>query len=433
MMGKKASGVPVTYIGTTRLVLFLGTQTLSLICSGVTAFALRLWIFDETVSALRMAQLVTCMQLPAVILGRWVARLPARFSSLTLAVAGDLVAITGTCLLAVTTMFGELDISIVFVSVSLLGVGDALQYPAYAALLAALGPASSYGRINGAMSLSRQSGLVLVPAVGGILVVCSELELILLLDILASLTAVITIVVALGSRIERKTVRVEDARHRGATETVDARTPRRVRRLLLHHSSLAVLAGSGGTLLAPLILSSTGNSYEALAAAEASLAAGALLSASVLTRRGVSTASDTPLYWLWGLAGFLLCVAATTRSPFVWCACGFAFSTVFVVVNVGLMTRLQIAAPASQHVKIFSAFQMLTAAGGISTALLMAYAADIATAAHVGEAHTNGLMSGPGAAYAAFVALAGIGTMTASAALSVSWQGITTPRSGRSE
>ena len=158
----------------TFLIIWLG-QFVSRIGTALTRFALLIWLYQQTQSALSVALLGFFAFLPAILVspfaGVWVDRLDRR----KVLILADTAAGLTTLGLLILHSTGSLAVWHLYVLALLTGSFEAFQSPAYMAAVTVLVPKDQYGRAGGLRSLAEHGAQVLSPVLAGLLLLSSPL------------------------------------------------------------------------------------------------------------------------------------------------------------------------------------------------------------------------------------------------------------------
>ncbi len=166
----------------TFLTIWFG-QFISQIGTALTRFALLIWVYRQTGSAMDVALLGFFSFLPAFLVsplaGVWVDRLDRR-KVMLLADAG-----TGLVTIALFALYAAdgLQIWHLYVAQILAGSFESFQNPAYAASTTLLVSKEHYARINGLRSLAQNGALVIAPFLAGMLYAWLGLGSVMLIDL----------------------------------------------------------------------------------------------------------------------------------------------------------------------------------------------------------------------------------------------------------
>jgi DHA3 family macrolide efflux protein-like MFS transporter len=128
--------------------LWLG-QTVSLFGSGLTAFALGVWVFESSGSVTLFAMIGLSAVLPRVLLSPLAGVVVDRWDRRWVMLVSDSVAGLGTLVTACLALSGALELWMVYPLAAVLAGAGTLQWPAYTATTSLLVPKDQLGRANG--------------------------------------------------------------------------------------------------------------------------------------------------------------------------------------------------------------------------------------------------------------------------------------------
>lgn len=166
-------------------------QLISLIGSQLTAFALGVWVYDETHSVLLLALTQMAFSVPFVILSPLAGVLADRWNRRTAMIVSDFGA--GFAVLAAALLFlsGRLEPWMVLPINFVMSSFATLMWPAYTASITLLLPREQYGRANGFVQLGEALPQIAGPALAGALYVTIHLGNLALIDFATYLFSVI--------------------------------------------------------------------------------------------------------------------------------------------------------------------------------------------------------------------------------------------------
>jgi MFS transporter, DHA3 family, macrolide efflux protein len=165
-------------------------QFISLIGSGMTTFALGLWVYGARGAVTDYALLGACAIAPRILLAPWVARIvdsvPRRRVMLATQFAGTLTSLVLLALLATDS----LQIWHVYLAGMALGAAAAFEWPAWSAATTLLVPESQLARAAGLVAVAQGVADVIAPIMAGALLVTIGIGPIIALDAASFLVAV---------------------------------------------------------------------------------------------------------------------------------------------------------------------------------------------------------------------------------------------------
>jgi MFS family permease len=170
-------------------------QLFSVLGSGITSFALGIWILGETNSVTSFTIVAVIAGLPGVILSPIIGVLVDRYSRKTILILADSLCAIVTISMAYLYYIDALNMWIVFVAVGLTSIANAFQGPANIAAITTLVERKDYGRISGLMQIIGSVSLIASPLLAGGLLAFVDLSTIFIIDLVTFAIALITIAI----------------------------------------------------------------------------------------------------------------------------------------------------------------------------------------------------------------------------------------------
>ena len=159
------------------------TQSLSQLGSSITAFALTLWLYEKTGSALSTAALTICTYAPYVLMSIFAGALTDRFNKKkTMLVCDTLAAL---CTLTVFLLYktGSLAIWHLYLINAVSGLMNTVQQPASEVMMTLIVPKDRYQKTSGLQNLSRSLNSVLNPVIATALYSLAGLDVVIAVDL----------------------------------------------------------------------------------------------------------------------------------------------------------------------------------------------------------------------------------------------------------
>jgi MFS family permease len=172
------------------LTIVLTGQAISILASSMTAFALSIWVFQETSSATSLGIMQTAFTLPYLLIIPLAGVMVDRYNRKLMMAVSDLAAGVGTLALLILFATDQMQVWHFYLVNVLIGLGNAFQWPAYSAAITGMVPKEQYGRANGMMSVVQAGPQVVAPLLAGALLPFIGLGGILLLDVATFLLAI---------------------------------------------------------------------------------------------------------------------------------------------------------------------------------------------------------------------------------------------------
>jgi DHA3 family macrolide efflux protein-like MFS transporter len=192
-------------------------QLASLLGSGLTSFAIGVWVYQNTGSVTRFGLISLCATLPMVLLAPVTGALVDHYGQKWAMLVGNCGA--GLSILAMVLLLasGGLEMWHIYVAVVVNGAFIALHRPAYSASVASLVPKEHYGRANGLIQLGTAASSLGAPVLSGVLLLATSINTILLVDLATFAFAAATL---LAVRIPRPARDAEASREQPLRDKV---------------------------------------------------------------------------------------------------------------------------------------------------------------------------------------------------------------------
>jgi MFS transporter, DHA3 family, macrolide efflux protein len=238
-----------------------GGQVVSVFGSGLTSFALGVWVFELTGRATQFALMGFFSSLPAILLSPLAGVLVDRWDRRWAMLLSDSGSALMTLLLAALLLMDRLQLPYLYIGLAVASLFAAFQWPAWWATTSLLVPKDQLGRASGFDQFGQAASQLLAPAVAGLLVGAIRVEGVMMVDLVTYLVALATL---LAVRIPRPAP-VAGAAGDGEAGSLfaQARVGLRfiadrpgLRSLLLYLAMINLLAGFNMALATPLVLSS---------------------------------------------------------------------------------------------------------------------------------------------------------------------------------
>lgn len=176
----------------TFLTIWIG-QLVSMLGSGLTSFALGVWIFDQTGKATPFALTVLFGNLPRILLLPVAGSLADRWNRRWVMILSDVGNALVTISVFFLLQFGSLQFWHIYLIVTLGSIFSAFQEPAYTASVTMLVPKKDLSRANGMIQMGQALEMIITPVIAGVLFVAIGLSGILVIDFVTFLVAVSTL------------------------------------------------------------------------------------------------------------------------------------------------------------------------------------------------------------------------------------------------
>lgn len=411
------------------LIVWFG-QLISSIGSGLTAFTLGIYVFQQTGSATRFSLILLAAFLPSLLLKPIGGALSDRLDRRWLMITGDLGSATGILFILFLTAAGLGGIWFIYTGVIISSAFSALHNPAYKASVTDLVSQEFYTNASGLMQLAESSRYLISPIVAGFLLNIMTLATVLLIDVLTFLMAAFA-VLWIKKQSRKETGRSDGGRFLAECSNGFQYTyaNKGVFYLLLVTSLITFFVGFLQALLGPMILAFA--EAEALGTIQSTAATGMIASSLFIgvfskTRKHVMVLAVSL-----GLAGLFFALLGVSTSVRFITISGFAFFFMLPFINTSLDVLIRTNVDNTIQGRVWSIVSLISQSGmviafGIAgiladhvfNPLLLpggVLASSVGTVIGIGEGRGIGLMFILAGFSVSFIALliAGLKTITA--------------------
>ncbi len=157
-------------------------QVISLIGSGLTGFALGVWVYQTTGSATQFSLIYLFTELPAILVAPLAGAIADRWDRRWVMILGDIGSGVGTAAIALLLWLGKLEIWQIYLAMAFSSTCKGFQLPAYYATPTLLVDKEHFGRANGMIQLGKAAGHLFSPILAGILVAVIQVRGVILID-----------------------------------------------------------------------------------------------------------------------------------------------------------------------------------------------------------------------------------------------------------
>jgi MFS family permease len=168
-------------------------QLISLTGSGLTGFAVGVWVFLRTGSTTLFALIQVFTYLPSIFVGPIAGALVDRWDRRKAMLLSDSGAALCTLTIYILLSRGALEIWHIYLILTISAIFAAFQWPAYGAAVSLLVPKKQLGRANGMVQIGEGIAQIIAPVTAGILVEIILLQGVILIDLATFLFAVFTL------------------------------------------------------------------------------------------------------------------------------------------------------------------------------------------------------------------------------------------------
>jgi MFS family permease len=303
-------------------------QSISLLGTGMTRFAVMIWAYEQTRSATALALLGFFTCITYIVASPFAGVLVDRMSRRKVMFLADLSAGLMTTLLLVIQAVGELQLWHLYLTVGLAGVFEAFQDPAFTSSISLLVPKEEYTRSNGMLGMGRSVARMLAPIFAGLVQQVWGLNAVLCTDIFTMTLALLGLLMIHIPRAPASAAGMESSGDfwrelRFGTGYIFRQAG--LRNLTLSFFMVNLFATlTYFAVLSPMILARTGGDETALGIVRTAMGIGGIMG-GVLIVAWKSPRRKARMYLIFTGLSFLICDAGMAISGSVvgWSIAGF--------------------------------------------------------------------------------------------------------------
>lgn len=169
--------------GFTYYIIFWLSQSVSQLGSAMTGFALIIWAYKQTDSAMAVSLMTFCSYVPYILVSLFAGSFIDRHRKKTVMLAADSAAAVCTVFVWMLLINGRLDIRYIYVVNAVTGFMNAFQFPAQSVAVGMLVPKELYARASGMDSFSSNLLTVVTPVLAASVSAFWGLEGVILADL----------------------------------------------------------------------------------------------------------------------------------------------------------------------------------------------------------------------------------------------------------
>lgn len=182
------------------LIIWFG-QLISIIGSGLSEFALSLWVYQRTGSVTQFAFVFLFKVLPTIVLSPLAGVVVDRWDRRWTMLLSDAGAALSTLAIALLFFSDRLEIWHIYAATACSAAFGAFQVPAYLATTSLLVPPKELGRASGLVQIGQAVADILAPALAGVLVATIQVRGVILIDFATFGVAVLTLLLVRFPRL----------------------------------------------------------------------------------------------------------------------------------------------------------------------------------------------------------------------------------------
>lgn len=168
-------------------------ELISNIGSGMTAFALSVYVYQLTGSVAWVSIITLLAYLPTILLNPVGGILADRFDRRLMMICGDLFSALGLLYILISIQTGHIGIIPIVIGVTINSVFVSLLDPSYRATVTDLLTEEEYAKASGLVQMASNSRYLISPAIAGVILGFSDIRVILIIDILTIFVTVFAV------------------------------------------------------------------------------------------------------------------------------------------------------------------------------------------------------------------------------------------------
>jgi len=188
------------------LIIWIGSL-ISSMGSGLTAFALGVYVYKTTQSATYVSMVTLCAFFPTILLSPIAGVMADRFDRRLMMILGDSFSALGLVYILMNITNGNIRIWQICIGVAVSAVFCSLTETSYKASITDLLTEEEYAKASGLVQVAGSSKYLISPVLAGFLLISNGIELILIIDILTFFLTVMTVVIVRKSIKSTKIVK----------------------------------------------------------------------------------------------------------------------------------------------------------------------------------------------------------------------------------
>ena len=355
-------------------------QIISLIGSAMTWFAFTIWAWETTGKASALATISFFAFLPTVLFSPLAGAFVDRWNRKLVMLFSDLASALGTLVIFVIYTFGSLQIWHIYLVSILAGFFTAFQYPAYSAAVTTMLSKEDYTRAEGMLGSARALSGILAPIFAAALLGMVGLSGIMVIDLVTFLFAFGTLIFIHIPQPQQTETGLQSKGTLWQEIQFGFRyinEKQSLRSLTVLFMVAGVCLAIGATLMAPLVLSGTGNNESALATIQSTGAVGGIVGGVILSLWG-GTKRRIHNVLIGGVGACLLGIIwlGLGNAILIWAIGSFFFAFFEPFVEGGNLAIWQVKVPADVQGRVFSARHLLVQIPYLFGILIAGYLAE---------------------------------------------------------
>ena len=343
------------------LVIWAG-QFISILASGMSGFALTIWMYQQTGSATAMGLMQVFYITPFLLLSPIAGVMVDRYNRKLMMMISDLFAGAATVALLILFASGKIEYWMLYIANIFYGIGNTFQWPAYSAAITTMIPKEQYGRANGLMSLLEAGPGVIAPLAAGALLPFIQIQGILFIDVttfLVAIAALLVVAIPQPVRTQEGTAASGSMLKEAAFgfKYIFDRPSLLGLQLIFFIGNL--FTGIAFTVFAPMILARTGQNSLVYGTVQTFGAIGAVMGGVIMSVWGGFNRRVHGVLGGWALSGLGMVVLGIGQGLVVWSAALFFTEGLSPLVNTSNQSIWQAKVAPDLQGRVFSSRRLI--------------------------------------------------------------------------
>lgn len=340
-----------------KYVIFWLSQSVSQLGSAMTSFALILWAYTRSSSALTVSLMSFCSYVPYIIVSLFAGTFVDNHSKKKIMLAADTAAALCSAGIFLLYLGGGLQIWHIYLVNAVIGFMNAFQSPASAVAIGRIVPKEKLANVSGMNSFSANLTSVLTPVLAAFLFALDGLRLILIIDLGSFVFAFLILLFVISVPETESGEQQKKSVFAGCREGFAfLRQNRGIFVIILTMALLNFFSRlTYENILSPMILARSGNDSTALGIVNAVMGIGGIVG-GIIVSAGKLSKDNIKMIYVSAAASFLLgdLLMGIGQSPVMWAVAGLAASLPIPFINAGQNVILYRKVPDEMQGRVFA-------------------------------------------------------------------------------
>lgn len=242
-----------------NFILLWSTQALSQLGSSMTSFALTIWLYEKTGSALQSSLLLICSYAPYVLLSVFAGALSDKWNKKYTMLICDLIAAIMTVIVLVLIIKEQLQPLSMYLINIVEGIMNTFQQPASETSMSIITPKDQYQKASGLKQLSRSLVSIFNPILATSLYSLFGMKVVCIFDLITFVIAFVTLlffIEIIEEKVNTKKEKMTKLIKEGWNYLKDNRL---ILNIIIFMSGINFVASAFDTVITPLVISKTGS------------------------------------------------------------------------------------------------------------------------------------------------------------------------------